>query len=368
MIAFIRYRPYVLIAGWLVVLLVLINAAMRLLDQPVVLAWLPKATAGTGFTEDNRQRIEAAQKEIEEGQIGSDEYLCAIIGLSNVREAISLKVVSDEAGVPCRYLGLGAAGLGMPDLASQARLLLDSELRPDLVLIGIGPHQLVDTRPKPGSLDLSFFEAMRRGDLRNAAIALRNGFWFFARRNDVSITLEKALLDARAVIFRSFGVQLQDPRANQHSPWRDMIRAIFEEHFSEATLREEEQFFQDLGVFDWETYVNSHKAPSLLVRLIQDFRARGSVVVVVLMPENSRLRKRMPPNILDSVTTPLHQAFGADVPLVLDLRDAIEDSGFVDLTHLNQRGSSRCGFLIGAKIRAYLPRQPLQSKHASDVP
>jgi hypothetical protein len=209
-------------------------------------------------------------------------------------------------------------------------------------------------------LQQSFFDAMRRGDLRNAAIELRNGLWFFARRNDVSISLEKSLLDARAVIFRSFGVHLQESAADQHSPWRDMIRAIFEDHFSEATLREEQQFFQDLGVFDWETYVNSPKAPSALVRLIRDFRARGSVVVVLLMPENSRLRNRMPPNVLDSVAIPLQQAFDADVPTVLDLRDAIEDSGFVDLTHLNQKGSARCGVLIGAKIRDYLPSQPLQ--------
>lgn len=358
MIALIRYRPYILVAGWLVVLLVLTNSSLRLLDKTVVLAWLPKAAAGTGFTEDNRQRVEAAQREFEQGQVDPNEYLCAILGLSNVREAVPLKVVAQEAGLPCRYMGLGAAGVGMPDLARQARLLIDSELRPDLVLIGMGPNQLVDTQPKPGSLQTTFLDAMRRGDFRNAAIEIRNGFWFFSRRIDVSIGLEKALLDARAVMFHSFGVHLQNPNADKDSPWREMIRTIFEEHFSEATLREEEQFFQDLGVFDKATYAKSPKASATLVRLIQDFRARGSAVVVLLMPENSRLRKRMPPNSLELVTTPLQQAFGADIPTVWDLRDEIEDSGFVDLTHLNQSGSTRCGRLLGAKIRDYLRSRP----------
>jgi hypothetical protein len=367
MIALVRFRPYILVGGWLLALLVLIDGALRLLDNTPVFSWLPKVTSGSGFKEDNRQRVEGAQQEYEEGRVGPGEYLCAIIGLSNVREAVPLKVVSDEAGLPCRYLGLGAAGLGMPDLGGQARLLLESKLRPDLVLLGIGPHQLVDTRPKPGAVQDSFLDSMRRGDFRNAAIAIRNSFWFFARRLDVSITLDKSLLDARAAMFRSFGVQLQESGTDHRSPWREMIRAIFVEHFSEATLREEEQFFQGLGVFDRETYTNSPKAKAILVQLIQDFRARGSVVVVILMPENSRLRKRMPPNIIDAVTTPLQKAFEMDVPPVLDLRDKIDDAGFVDLTHLNPRGSAECGRLIGAKIRDYLPHNALHRQREGNA-
>lgn len=358
MIALIRFRPYIVVAGWLLVFLAAADGVLRLLDKTPVLSWLPKAIAGTGFLQDNRERIEGAVRECAEGKVGSEEYLCAILGLSNVREAVSLKVVSEEAGLPCRYLGLGAAGMGMPDLAAQARLLLGSELRPDLVLLGIGPHQLVDTRPKPNALHANFFDLLRRGDLRNAAIEIRNGVWVFARRQDVSITVETALLDARAAMFRWFGVHLQDSAANHRSPWREMIRAIFVEHFSEATLREEEQFFQDLGVFERETYDNSPKASASLIGLIQGLRKRGAVVVVVLMPEHSRLRKRMPPNVSTVVTTPLQKAFGAEAPPVLDLRDAVADAGFVDLSHLNPTGAARCGRLIGAKIRDYVPSSP----------
>lgn len=363
MIAFIRFRPYAVIAGWLLILLVAINGVLRILDRTPILAWLPKVTAGTGFLEDNRQRIEDAVQECERGQVGADEYLCAILGLSNVREAVPLKVVSKEAGLPCRYLGLGAAGVGMPDLVGQARLLLESKLCPDLVLVGIGPHQMVDTRPKRSTSRANFYDLLRRGDFRNAAIEIRNGFWFFERRQDVSITTEKALLDARAAMFRSFDVYLPQGETNHRSPWREMIRAIFAEHFSEATLREEEQFFQDLGVFDRQTYANSPKASAALVGLIQDFRVRGAVVVVVLMPEHSRLRKRMPPDINSVVTMPLQQAFGKEAPPVLDLRDAVADEGFVDLSHLNSTGSARCGRLIGAKIRDYVPSRPLRRRH-----
>jgi hypothetical protein len=256
----------------------------------------------------------------------------------------------------------------MPDLAPQARLLLDIELRPDLVLIGLGPHQLVDTRPKPSMVKVSFLDYLRRGDLRNAAIEIRNCLWFFARRTDISISLDNILLDARASMFRWFGVQLREASADHRSPWRDMNRAISAEHFSEATLREEEQFFQDLGVFDRETYRNSPKAPAALVDLVRDFRARGAVVVVVLMPENSRMRKRMPPNIIEAPTTPLQQAFGADMPPILDLREKVEDSGFVDLTHLNQRGSQRCSRLIGEKLRDYVPSRPLGKPRVLSLP
>jgi hypothetical protein len=364
MLALTRFRPYLPVAAWLFALLLLTNCALRLLNATPVFGWLPKVTAGAGYTEDNRQRVAAACDEYQKGQVAPDEPLCAIVGLSNVREAVSLKVVSAEAKVTCRYMALGAAGVGMPTLKQQASILHASELRPDLVLVGLGPHQMVDARPKPGKHQQGVLAPLRQGDFRNAALAVRDWLWFYDRRQDVSLTTEAALLDVRADLFRRFGVRLQELESNHRSPWREMIRSIFAEHFSEATLKEEEQFFADLGAYDRQTYANSPKAAAALVEMVRDLRQRGSVVVIVLMPENSRLRKRMPPDINDTVTGPLRAAFGEDAPQVIDLRDAVEDEGFVDLTHLNQVGNQRCSRLIGTRVPDLLPRHAPLMKQA----
>ncbi len=356
MIALIRFRPYLPVAACMLLWCVAFNGVFLLFDNTALLAWLPKATAGTGFLEDNRDRVEGARREYQEGRVGSDEYLCVILGLSNVREAIPLRVLSTEAGVSCRFLGLGAAGVGMADLPGPARVLPESGLRPDLVLVGVGPHQLLDT--KPGNLTPNFLGALREGDFRNAAIAARNTIWFFTHRHDISVGTEGKLLDARADLFRRFGIQERQTGDDRRSPWRDMVRLFFVDHFSEATLKEEDKFFENLGAFDWRTYEKASKAPAILVRLIGDLRAHGAEVVIILMPENSRLRKRMPPNVNEAVTAPLRRAFGADMPPILDLRDAIDDSGFVDLTHLNQAGADQCGRLLGPKIKDYLPHHP----------
>jgi hypothetical protein len=356
MIALARLRPYLQVMLPLALVALLLAVGFRVLDATPILGWLPKAVSGTGFLEDNRDRVAGASREYREGRVAPGEYLCVIMGLSNVREGVLLDTVAAEAALPCRYLGLGGAGVGMPGLHQHAQALLASDLRPDLVLVGIGPHQMVDTRPKPQGLQQGVIAYLRQGDLRNAAISARNWCWFYARRDDVTRAIEATLLDARASLFRLLDVQLQEPE--HRSPWRGMIRKIDADHFSEATLQEEEQFCADLGVYDEDTYAKAEKAPEVLIHVVDELRARGSVVVIVLMPENSRLRNRMPPNALEAATTPLRLKYGDEMPPILDLRDAIGDSCFVDLAHLNRAGAEKCSRLLGENLHRFLPSRP----------
>jgi hypothetical protein len=353
-----RLRPYFWIGISLALSALFVNVALQCLASTPVLGWLPKIVAGTGFLEDSRQRVEAAIQEYKEGKIDANDYLCAFVGISNVREGIDLRVIAERSGVHCRYLGLAGAGLAIPGAAQQAEVLLTSELRPDLVIVGIGPHQMLDTKPKPGSQELGALGYLRRIDLRNMAIVMRGWIWVFSRRLDISLALDDAILNMRASLFRALHVQLKQPDGGLRDPWRGMIKAMGRDHYSEATLREELQFFESLGAFDPETYAAAKKAPATLVRVVKQFRNRGATVVVLLMPEHSRLRGRMPENITRFVKTPLRDAFPDAPPPVLDLRDAVDDEGFVDMAHLNAKGSAQCSRLLAAEIRHFLPHHP----------
>ena len=361
-----RFRPYVQMALCLGILCVAINAGLTALNATPLLAWLPRTVTGTGYLEDSRDRVASAAKEYREGRVQGSAHLGAIVGISNVRQGVDMSVISEGAGADWRFLGLGGAGLGIFDVARYADVLLSSDLRPDLVVVGFGLHQIVDTRPKPGTTNIGLMGYLRRGDLRNSAIAVRDSVWVYSRRQDVSLTVQAAVLDARAWIFQRFGVELARPAGDNRSPWRNMMRSDWPEHFSSATLSEEEQFFRDLGVFELTTYQNAPKATAALVDVVERFHARGSDVVLLLMPEHSTLWRGIPSEALPLLQAHLQQRFSSKTPAILDFRKAIDDDGFVDLAHLNRRGSEQFSGMMATALHELLPVRPaLMAQHAA---
>jgi hypothetical protein len=142
-----------------------------------------------------------------------------------------------------------------------------------------------------------------------------------------------------------------------------MIKSDWPLHFSAATLREEEEFFADLGVFEIETYRQAKYAPAALIRLVQQFRERRAIVVILLMPEHSTLARQIPAEALDVFQHHLSEAFGDSPPPVLDLRRSIGDDGFVDLVHLNRSGSGEFSRLLAGRIQRTLPTGPALMAH-----
>jgi hypothetical protein len=60
----------------------------------------------------------------------------------------------------------------------------------------------------------------------------------------------------------------------------------------------------------------------------------------------------------------LQEAFGADAPVIVDLRDAIPDSGFTNLAHVNQQGRAMVSKLLAVEVTKVLPqdKKPLMSR------
>jgi hypothetical protein len=352
------FRPFLQVGFWLSAIFVLLNGLLQSMDAWPAGRWLNKAVSGPNYVEDARQRVSNAFQEYQEGRVSTDDSLCAIIGTSNVREGIDLKTVAESAGVSCRYLGLAGSGLSMLEVTQLAEPLLASQLRPDLVILGVGRYQLGDTRPEPDWLHEGGLAHLRRGDFRYVAFALWKRIWISFRRPAVSMATATALADARADMFRYFQVHVKQSQESHRSPWRTIQRWKFPEHIPEAALRQEEQLFADLGVCELATYTRAPKAFPALIDLIKRFRAEKAVVVVLLLPEHSWLRQGIPPATRQVVDDLLRQAFPEDPPLLLDFRDALDDSGMCDLTHPNGKGRERCSRLLGAAIRHYLPLHP----------
>ena len=223
MIHLTRFRPFLQVGFWLGAIFVLINGLLQSMEAWPAGRWLNEALNGPDYVEGARQRVSNAFQEYQEGHVSTDDSLCAIVGTSNVREGIDLKTVAESAGVPCRYLGLPSSGLDMLDVAEIAEPLLASRLRPDLVILGVGRYQLVDTRP-PDALHEGVLAHLRRGDFRYVASALWKRNWIDFRRQEISVASAAALADARADMFRYFQVHLKQSQESHRSPWRHYVR------------------------------------------------------------------------------------------------------------------------------------------------
>ena len=121
------------------------------------------------------------------------------------------------------------------------------------------------------------------------------------------------------------------------------------------------------GYYDPQAFSRSHEQAASLVKLIERLRARRAMVVIVLMPEHSTLRQRVPPEAMAALLDPLTRRFAEEIPLIIDVRDAIPDSGFNDISHLNDAGRALFTPLLAETIHRHVPRRPpLMGRHGED--
>ena len=304
-----RLKPYGQVGVWLVVIALSVELTLQALDRTPVLSWVPKAVTGTGYLEDSRLRVAQTLQEYQENRIAPHEYLAVVLGVSEVREGIELSAMAEGLGPQWRLLGLGGAGFGLGSIRQYANLVLSSELRPDIVVLGLGLYHLVDYQPRPGVGPPDLAQRLRQGDVRSLAVALRNSMWTYARREDISVSVEFAVLELRAKLLAAFGVALPEGDARKRSPWREMIKTDHPEHFSAATLKLQEQDYESNGIFDLGRYEDSPVATATLIGIIEQFHRRGTKVVLLAMPQHSTLNQRIPSEALQVLERQLRRSF-----------------------------------------------------------
>ncbi|HTW94895.1 MAG TPA: hypothetical protein VMD30_08895 [Tepidisphaeraceae bacterium] len=359
-----RLIPLLCLLFFLAVLIALLSGIMWRIDHKFP-NWLPARMQGTGFDTDISQRVAAAETKFP-ADAKTGKYLCAFLGLSSIREASDLAGITEASGGRCRILGLCAAGPTLQDIDHYGTYLLDSNLRPDLVIIGV--NEFNEAKPTAEQINamarqrVTLMSAIRRHDVRNAAKLVLNDIWFYYRRQDVSLEFESLLENANAHIVNALGGHQANGATN---PWREMIRLETPTKASLATFMEQINDYAARDLFKPQTYTSDMAAQQrgYLVDLIKSLQARGARVVVVLMPEDSLLRDRLPPDSVSELVSSL-KSIRPNPPPVVNLRTAIGDPDFTDISHVNNDGRAAVSGMLAKIINQYLPQKqpPLMSK------
>jgi len=305
---------------------------------------LPQQFFGIDFVEDNRQRAAAASAQYREGLIDGIENLSVILGLSSASEGIQVSLLADRMGTDSRILSLCGAGRNMREISRYASTLIDSDVHPDLAVFAISSFHLIDSLPVAGSFANNLKSEKTRLEMM--------GLWYLLRRKDVKYAADIRLGDTRAKLFRWFNVHT---RGAGGDPWRENVRMNLPILRTDVEWEHNLQRYGLRGYYDTDAFSRSADQLSILVDLLTKFIARDSRVVIALMPEHSTLRARIPDEIIKTLSDALDREFGSNQPRILDFRSAIPDSGFGDISHMNESGRIAFSNLLADIIERQRP-------------
>jgi hypothetical protein len=344
-----------LAAGWLLSALLLASIGPRpswLRPREDPLGWEHAGLAG--------RKVAGVVSECQRGEEGAGARLGVLLGRSTLREGLDPAIL-EKAGPPgFRWLSLYGSGGSFIYLEDPAWVLFASGLRPAVVLVAINPYMLAgrpylteEPCPRLGEAAAD----LAAGELRPAARELRETLaasgWVLTYRRLVNQRYRRALLQARLRLFRAWGLGVDALFPPDPDPWKVRLGG-FPFHQTEQYRNLQLGWMRDFGWFDARSYSAGGPQAEALVRVIAGCRARGARVLLVLLPERSTLRSRVPARAAQYLRAALKEHFAADPPPVLDMRDALADELFCDQSHPNVRGRALASELLGRRLRAML--------------
>lgn len=280
----------------------------------------------------------------------SGDNLGVVLGASTMYAAIDPTLLADgDREGPARWLDLCCADATIGDLDRIARLLDRGGLRPSVAVVGINlgmlarsgdllaDDMLVD-RPPDAFREPAAVPARKPAGLIGSLgrLARRSGDWLRPNLMKFQQIKNIAMFEWRVATLLGAGAEIDgalEPAPEYWkppSPWMSAATA----DFVEWQVRE----YTRKGWFSADAFGTDSPNARALERLVVGLRRRGARVVLVLLPESTRLRERVPPEAIRRLTALVGALPEGDAPEVVDLRGTITDAWLVDLVHLGPLG------------------------------
>jgi hypothetical protein len=308
---------------------------------------------------DELTRIAAKIASVE--AVGEDaENLAIVVGFSTAREGIDAARVGEGVDHRLRVLNLGSSGGSFRELNAYFDSLFGSRLRPRLLILAVHPAWLAGrvlqapTVPSPQEvLNIASRTGFWSGESRNAAQTLiTRWFWPVENQGRFNTVLRSELLLLKIRLGQAFNLSAHELfKSSVEDPWKARILYTADRASHEFLARQMEHW-EAFGWFDADRYSASGREAIELAALLRKARGASVQAVVVLMPERSDLRGRVPPDAARS----LHQIVaktGGSVP-VIDLREALPDEFFHDHAHPNKAGRACLSTIVAGQASRIL--------------
>lgn len=344
-----RYRGVFAVAGSVVLAIVMMNSLLLLAfgQSPRWLVPIQKPMAWPQI-EDATYVAEALAGNAT-AQSSADHRFLLYLGLSTAREGIEPDGLSRDCPKFDGVCGICGSGQSMDNLRSLAEPLIRKRIRPGLTLLCIHVSWLVGNPTavaRGGNADTG---TARKSSLAGVKESLTQLDWIRINRDYMNYAIRSWLFEVREKLHIN---------RNDRIPWTAPKRLGYPLHASEKYLAIQTQAFERYGWFDEQRYRGYQDAQAdALVNLVTDFRALGSDVAIVLMPEQSVVRDRVPADARDYLRQRIADGAKVDPPVIWSFVDALSDDLFTDLCHLNDDGRDVFTRLLARELGQYCAKE-----------
>jgi hypothetical protein len=286
------------------------------------------------------------------GDLNQDERLSVYIGTSTARQGIEPGLLATGEGRGERYAGLCGSGGDIDHLRRVACPLLRSGLRPRRVIVCVHATWLVGQPNILAPSPLNPVPPLLACRWREVARAVKRWDWLRTKRVYVNHFVRSALYETRVALFDRLDLDMEAFSPPRPDPWQPPSRRGYPQQVDAEFLQDQMDSFTGYGWFDQTEYDRVGRPHAeVLADVVNRLRDLDSEVLVVLMPEHSALRSRIPALAVDILTGVLrHRTGGAQS--VVDFRATRPDSEFIDYCHLNNMGRVNFSTQLANWLRA----------------
>jgi hypothetical protein len=298
--------------------MIVLDIALRTALGPVP-AWLPAKFYG--YLDELGSRIAKVEQLERQGKV-DPQRLVVVIGGSAVRADLDPRTLEANDPLHRQWLILGGAGSTFLNLETQTRVFVDSSLKPGLIILGV--HEKMLHRKD------------RRVHTSRAALFVADHSWLYDNREDLQAFTAIVLNRAANFQRRIFNLPMSAIYTPERDPWTADSTYASRRHDESSSVEFEWRGLH--GDFQLDQYESNDDEFEAFRRMVDELRAHGSRLVLVLMPEPARARSDQPP----IVARQFEAAVASVAPLeVIDLRASGPEDLYFDPSHLNSEGRTR---------------------------
>lgn len=319
-----RYRGLIGVALCLAVALGSIDIALSTMvgQRP---SWLEDQNAvDWKYYELFGSRVSAVEYERERDPDHSPKRYGLLIGASTIQRGPLPELMQSRTKMPWLLLGVGGGTDAFSKIRKSLAVLRDARLTPAVIVLGIHPLWL--SSPKEAS----------------HAIAAARQPWILHQSKLISNFVYARMEELRMRLFLRSGGGTWAVFPPSKNPWNPPPEAPYVDPLPERERAGHLERNREAGRFDPGSYALGSEPARNMILTVRELVDVQENLLVVLMPEHSDLRRRIPEAAAAVLRGSLEQAVPGGIPerrpRLLDLRDTIRDDLFFDNYHLTIRG------------------------------